>query len=180
MSNLPAKTTSAPPAQMPVQQGAPSGASLIPPQAWLYLIGVPIAVGAVYFILVKPLLIKLGAQTEASKQADKINDQSKRQPFWTGNYYKQYGGNTLQTWEATAFASKLYDAMHGQWFGTGMGTDETAIYSVFNTLGSKGNISQVVEQYSLLHGSDLYTDLEDELEPEELVEVNQKISLYAV
>ena len=157
--------------------------SAIPPQAWAYLIGVPLVIGGVYFILIKPLMIKIGAQTDAAKAADKLNDKVKSQPYWSGAYYLSHGGNTLQPYQAAEFATRLYNCMHDWWSWEtplGLGTDEDCLTGIFNLLGSKGNISMVAEQYSLMFNYDLYSDMEGELSPEELFAITQKISLYAV
>ena len=179
-SNTPAPATPVSAPSNMQQMGAAT--SVIPPQAWFYIIGVPLFVGGVYFILVKPLMTKLGGLTQADKLADKQNDKMKRQPFWTPAYYKSYGGNSLQTWEAASFATRIYDCMHAwdSWSTPfGWGTDEACVAGVFNLLGSKGNISMVSEQYALLYNKDLYNDMESEMDATEMLQITQKISQYA-
>ena len=61
----------------------------------------------------------------------------------------------------------------------GFGTDEACVAGVFNLLGSKGNISMVSEQYSLLYNKDLYNDMESEMDATEILQITQKISQYA-
>ena len=162
--------------------GAMGVANAIPPQVFLYLIGVPLAIGASYFILIKPLLKKFGGQTEDSKAADDLNAKLKGQPYWSGSYYLSYGGDTIKTHEAAEFATRLHNCMHGWFDGLifGWGTDETCIFGIFGLLGSKGNISLVSQQYSLMFQRSLFSDMEDEMSSEELAQVAQKISLYAI
>jgi|TARA_R110000824_G_scaffold199124_3_gene383175 hypothetical protein len=165
------------------QLSAMGAANAIPPQVFLYLIGVPLIIGGAYFILIKPLMKQIGAQTDAAKAADKLNDKVKSQPYWTGAYYKSFGGNTLKTHQAAEFATRLYNCMHAwdSWATPfGWGTDEACISGIFNLLGSKGNISMVSEQYSLMYNNDLYADMESEMAPEDLFAVTQKISQYAI
>tara|TARA_R110000751_G_scaffold91334_1_gene179348 strand:- start:43 stop:606 length:564 start_codon:yes stop_codon:yes gene_type:complete len=184
-SNAPAVQTTqafAPPMGGAPQMGAST--SVIPAGAWLLLIGVPIAIGGAYFLLIKPLLNKLGGQSDADKAAEQLNDKVKSQPYWSGAYYKsgQGRGATLQPHQAGRMAQKLYDCMHGWTLTTpfGIGTDETCITGVFNLLGSKGNISIVSEQYALMYNLELYADMESELEDTEMFAVTQKISQYAI
>lgn len=185
-SNAPAvQATQAPAPQMGNMQQMGGATSAIPPQAWLILIGVPIVVGGLYFLIAKPLMKRFGALTDAAKMADKMNDKVKSQPFWSGAYYKsgQGRGATLQPFQAAQFATRLYNCMHEFWSLStpfGLGTDESCITGVFNILGSKGNISIVSEQYALMFNKELYADLESEMEPEELFSITQKISQYAI
>ena len=160
-----------------------SALSMLPPQAWLYIIGVPIVVGSVYFLVVKPILKATNVlKDKDDEEIDKINDKVKKQPFWNGSWYKTYGGATLSDQDASMFAKKLIDAMGSTsgWANPkSWGTDEETIYGVFASLGSKGNISKVVEAYAISSNyKDLYTDLESELDNEDLNQVFQKISMY--
>ena len=100
----------------------------------------------------------------------------KLQPFWTANYYKSYGGDTIDQTEASNYANTLFQAMKG---GFGWGTDEASIMGVFSSLGSKGNISKVNEAYNIRYNADLLSHLEDELDVEDLLGIAQKISVYA-
>ena len=122
-------------------------------------------------------------ESKEDKEIDKINDTMKRQPFWNSNWYKTNGGTTISDTEASAFAQKLDDAMgktYGWWRADKWGTEEEKIYGIIANLGSKGNISKVVEAYAIkTNMRDLYTDMENDLDDEELSKVAQKISMYA-
>ena len=159
------------------QQGGGGMLGAIPPQAWFYIIGIPMVLGASYFLFMRPVLRKLNIlKTNEDKLAEKIWKEVKLQPFWTANYYKSYGGDTISSQEASDYAKQLNTAMKG---GLGWGTNEEAIVGVFSALGSKGNISKVVEAYNISNQADLLAHLEDELSIEELNEIATKISIYA-
>ena len=152
-------------------------ASAIPPQAWFYIIGVPIAIGGMYFLVAKPIMTKLNIlKTKEDEASDKVWAEVKKQPYWDGNYYKQKGGNTISPQEANDFATTLHQAMKGGAFG--WGTDEHAINGVFSALGSKGNISMVAEAYNFTRGKDLVSELDGELNEAERMDLVQKISMY--
>ena len=160
-----------------IQQARQVGGA-IPPQAWFYIIGVPIAIGAAYFLLYRPIAKKLNiVKTKEDEVAEQTWNQIRLQPFWTANYYKSYGGDTITAQEAADYAGTIYEAINGGFFG--MGTDEDAIYSVFSILGSKGNISKVAEAYNIRYKKDLLNDMEGDLNSEELIEVGTKISVYS-
>ena len=160
-----------------IQQAKMAG-SAIPPQAWLYIIGVPIAIGAAYFLVYRPVMKKLNIiKTKEDEVAEQTWNTIRLQPFWTANYYKSYGGDTITSQEAADYAGTIYDAINGGLFG--LGTDEGAIYSVFSILGSKGNISKVAEAYNIRYKKDLLNDLEGDLASDELIEVGTKISVYS-
>jgi len=154
----------------------------IPPVAWFYIIGIPVVIGGVYFLIARPIMKKLNLiETQEDKETKKIIDITKRQPFWNASWYVTHGGNTLNDYDAGEFAQQLIDAMGSTsgWYNPySWGTNETAIYSVFGLLGSKGNISKVVEQYNIRAGQDLYADLESELAEDEMLQIAQKISMY--
>ena len=156
-----------------------------------YLIGTPLLLGGVYLVVVNPLLKRFGLKDSAQdKELDKVNDLVEAQAFWSPSWYKINGGNTISKSYANAYAKQLYCAMFsGYWkgcgngflgIGGGWGTDESAIGSVFNALGTKGNISLVSERYSQVYDSDLFTDLKSELdEGTEFADyVSKKISQY--
>ena len=151
--------------------------SAIPPTAWFYIIGIPMVIGGIYFLVARPIMKKLNiVKTPEDKLADNTWNTIKLQPFWTANYYKSYGGDTIDQTEASNYANTLFQAMKG---GFGWGTDEASIMGVFSSLGSKGNISKVNEAYNIRYNADLLSHLEDELDVEDLLGIAQKISVYA-
>ncbi len=167
---------------MPSRGQVRQGLSMIPPQGWLYIVGIPLALGVGYFLLYRPLAKKLNIiKTKDDELAEKTWNQIRLQPFWTSNYYKSYGGDTITSQEAVDYANRLYNAMKTDTWTKpfGLGTDEDAIFGVFGALGSKGNISKVAEAYNIVNQADLLTHLESELNSEELIEIGTKISVYA-
>jgi len=146
------------------------------------ILALPVVLGlGIYFGVYRPILQKMNVlKTKDDKETEKLVDDVKSQPFWTPNYYKQQGGHTISMMDATNYARTLDKAMHGWFNGNvfGYGTDEDAIYGVFNALGTKGNISMVVEAYMSMYNVDLYADLASELSDTDMLEVAQKISLY--
>jgi hypothetical protein len=155
-----------------------AGASMIPPQAWLYIIGIPMVIGGAYFLVYRPILKKLNViKTKEDEAAEQVWNKIRLQPFWTANFYKGYGGDTITSQEAINYADTLYSAMKGGFFG--MGTDESAIFGVFGALGSKGNISKVAEAYNIKYKADLLNHIEEELDTDDLIEVGTKISVYS-
>lgn len=163
--------------------GGGNVASKIPPQMWLYIIGIPVAIGVGYFGVIRPVLKKFGViKSQADKEFEKLNKDVERQGFWKATWYKENGGSTLSDSQARHFAAQLAKAMDGTgtWYDVGWGTDEEAIASVFRQLGSKGNISRVAEAYNQMYNKDLLTALKpDELSEEEFTTyVSQPISQY--
>lgn len=159
-----------------------SALSVIPPQAWFYIIGIPLVIGGVYFLVARPLLKKINViKTKEDVLADKTWNTIKLQPFWTANYYKTYAGDTISQNEASNYANILNQHMKGgdDWWDWGMGTDEPGVFGVFSTLGSKGNISKVAEAYNIRFNADLLSHLEDEMDTDDLLNIAQKISVYA-
>ena len=116
----------------------------IPPSMMIYVIGIPLTLGLVYFGLVRPVMRKFKLiETPEDKALKKLNDDVKRQPFWSASWYKTFGGNTLTDYDAGVFAQKLIDAMGSTSWAINpysWGTNETKINGVFSALGSKGNI----------------------------------------
>ena len=99
--------------------------------------------------------------------------------FWNPTFYKQEGGLTLTDGMLTRYANELHDAMFGDYWTAGYGTDEESISGAFRQIQTKGNISRVVEIYNNKFNSDLLADLNDELSLEEFGEyVSKPISMY--
>ena len=165
--------------QSPIRQQVSSGASMIPPQAWFYIIGIPVVLGGMYFLVYKPVLQKLNIfKTKEDEAGEETWNIIRKQPFWTNNYYKSYGGDTITSQESGDYAKALYEAMKGGGWDMGWGTDEAKIFGVFSSLGSKGNISKVAEAYNISYKADLLNHIEEELDTEDKLEVATKISMY--
>lgn len=187
MSNKVAKTSTT-----PIVVKAPEREmTLVDYMPIIYMLGTPIVLAGIYFVVVNPILKRLGIKDSAEdKEYQKIQDDVSAGSFWSPTYYKQNGGATISSSYADVYAQRLYCSMFsGYWkgcgtqgflgIGGGWGTDESAIGSVFQQLGSKGNISLVAERYAQVYNSDLYNDLDSELNTEDFAEyVSNKISKY--
>jgi hypothetical protein len=143
---------------------------------------------ASYFLVIKPLLEKLGIKKDkVDKANDEMMDITLNQAFWSPYWYKQNGGATISDDLAEAYAHHLYCAMFNgfyencgnTWIGGGWGTAEGEIGSTFAQIGSKGNLSKVVEAYFDKFQDDLKVDLQDELNSTDFNKsVTEKISQY--
>ena len=76
------------------------------------------------------------------------------------------------TGTAKTQADKLYQAMKG---GISLGTDEDAIFEVFEQITTKAQYDAVKKTYRGVYDRDLYGDLEDELSPNEEYEKDGKV-----
>lgn len=76
------------------------------------------------------------------------------------------------TGTAKTQADKLYKAMKG---GISLGTDEDAIFEVFEQITTKAQYDAVKKTYRGVYDRDLYGDLEDELSPNEEYEKDGKV-----
>ena len=155
-------------------QAGASALGMIPPQVYLYVIGIPVVIGFAYFGIVRPILKKTGViDTPESKEMDKINDSLWSGRYWSPLWYKNNGGKSITEQQAVSYANIIKDAVDG-W-----GTDEEAIYGVFEQLGSKGNVSKVAESYSRIQGGESLSErLKSELDDEEQLTLASKITNY--
>lgn len=151
-----------------------SALGMIPPQVYLYVIGIPVVVGVAYFGVVRPILKSVGVfKTPESKEMEKVNDSMWVGKYWSPIWHTINGGVTLSDYQARNYAKTLYDATWG-W-----GTDEEAIYGVFEQLGSKGNVSKVAEAYARSYdNASLMETLKSELDSEEALALAQKITNF--
>lgn len=154
--------------------GKPSALGMIPPQVYIYIIGIPVLVGVAYFGVIRPILKKTGViDTPESKEMDLVNDKLWVGGYWNPKWYVNNGGANIDDNMAKRYAETVYDAIWG-W-----GTDEEAIYGVFERLGSKGNISKVAEAYGRLYSnSSLVEGIKGDLGDEEALTLASKIANY--
>jgi hypothetical protein len=161
--------------------GGGSALGNVPPKVWLYVIGIPVVLGASYFGVIRPVMKKLGViKSEEDKTFEKVNDLVEKQPFWSRSYYLTInnGKKPLTNTQAKFFSDELYNATRGGW--TGWGTDEEKIAGAIRNIGSKAGISQVAEKFWNTRQSDLLGVLTDELDDNYFATyVTQPISTYA-
>ena len=159
---------------MPQGQAGASALGMIPPQVYLYVIGIPVLVGVAYFGIVRPILKETGLiKTPESKEMDKVNDTLWGGKYWSPTWYKTNGGVSLSPQQAKEYAEEIGDGVNYFW-----GTDEEKIYGVFERLGSKGNISKVAESYNTIYGESLSERLKSELNDEEQLVIAEKITRF--
>jgi len=159
---------------MPQGQAGASALGMIPPQVYLYVIGIPVLVGVAYFGIVRPILKETGLiKTPESKEMDKVNDTLWGGKYWSPTWYKTNGGVSITPQQARDFAIRIREGVE-YW----LGTDEEKIYSVFESLGSKGNVSKVAESYNILYSESMSERLKSELDDEEQLVIAEKITRY--
>jgi hypothetical protein len=129
-----------------------------------YFIGIILILFIVYKLLGKIGIVKTSAKRQAEKTAGKSIDQLRTDDIFNPDYFKgktfkQLGNNT-----AKKYATDIRNSL------AGFGTNEETIFSTFGKLDNKIQVSEVVNQYKLLHGFPLYimsdnlqSDLLDEL-----------------
>lgn len=151
-----------------------SASGKIPPHVLAMIIGIPIAIGFMYFGVINPILKKTGLKdTAESKAEDKVLDLMLSGAYWSPRWYKENGGNDISLREAKDYAEQIEDA-----FGW-VNDDEKSIYGVFEQLGSKGNISMVAEAYARINdGDSLISRMTSKLNDSELFRVAVIISNY--
>ena len=156
-----------------VNTSSSQGGTGIPPVAVVgVVVGSLVIVGlAFYYIKIAEFfgLKDTAEEKNLSKQANLTQGSQ----FWTPSYYKKYGGVTYTDPQLRTLARRLYEATDG------LGTDESAIASVFRTLQTKGNISKMSEIYARIYDRDVLADLTGDMGDVEFAEyVSKPISLY--
>lgn len=139
------------------------------------VIGWGVGIGAVYFLLIKPVLESVGVlQTKDDKakaEQTAANSTSLNNPF-NPRYYQDRGtGSQLLTKaSAEAMAEQLYKAV-GTFYD-----DENAVYGVLRQLKYKTQVSFLADVFYKKYGIDLYNLLERNFGSNELSVVNNIVS----
>lgn len=112
-----------------------------------------IVVGASYFLLVKPILEKIGVLKSASEKQNQaaITEQSAYNPA----YYKQRGNVTITRAYAESAAQQIKNAFHILY------DDFNTIIGVFKTLKNKSDVSYLSDVFLNNYGYDLYGYISD-------------------
>ena len=132
-------------------------------------LGVVVLGTIAYFVVVNPLLKWTGLKDDkVDKTAKKEADKQKGAGYWSPNYYldKQNRLTTNAT-RADALASSLKRKIDG-FFSI---EDESGIYSQLSELKTFADLSFVASKYKKFFNEDLLTELIDDLNSEELMEV---------
>lgn len=120
------------------------------------LIQYVILVGAGYFLVLKPILEKLGLKKSAEEKAlEDINYIPPAGNVWAGSAYKQVPGALLLTSSvAKKYAKQIYDA-----FGF-FGDDEAVIFGIFRSLKTQSQVAWLAKAFKELYGTELLTFLQ--------------------
>jgi hypothetical protein len=134
-------------------------------------------IGATYFLVVRPILVKVGIQKTAEdrKREDQIKDYSTStaSPF-NPNYWKTVSKALILTSASSdALAKTIYDAI-GFFYD-----DENAVYGVFRQLKAKTQVSYLADVFFKKYNYDLYQYLARNLNANELAIVNGIVSNLA-
>lgn len=130
--------------------------------------------GAGYFLVVAPILKKLGIlKSNVDQQADVIEtgDDSPFSPLWQKKIKQNH---QLFTRAANlTFVNRLRKALTGiVW----MNDDEEAVYAIFKAFPSQAHVSHFAQIYAEITGKNLFSWLRNELSESELSTVIQIVN----
>ena len=137
----------------------------IPPQVYIYVIGIPVAVVVIYFGILNPLLKQLGIKDDkADKKASDKNFKESEKNYWTLEYWKNAKQRpSISESQADDIAEQIYDA--NSWYND----NEESVGNAFRKMNmNKSNVSLVADRFSHLYKEDLYGYLDNFLNPEEM------------
>lgn len=122
------------------------------------------AIAVIVIIFMTAILKKLGIfKSAAVKNVDKNLVDIQTADYFNPSYYKTVGAfKPLGGNMSLTLATKIRKALRG------IGTDENAIYDVFNQMYNKANISEVAESYYLEYKKDMKVDLLNDLGKKEV------------
>jgi len=136
----------------------------------LKVAGYGLAIGAGYFLVVRPVLQKFGViqtkEAKAQAEQDKVNASSQTSAYSPNLYKNKPGALLLTSASANALADQIYNAI-GNFYD-----DENAIYAVLRQLKSKDQLSQLADVFTKRHAADLFTYLRRNLNDSEMEIIN--------
>jgi hypothetical protein len=119
------------------------------------LIEYVIWIGAGYFLILKPILQKLGIEkTAEDKELLNVDLEAPKQSVWSGNTFIVPGAKLLTNADATKYAKIIYDA-----FGF-FGDDESAVIGVFRGLKTQSQVASLAQKFKDIYKTDLFTFLQ--------------------
>lgn len=124
----------------------------IPPQIIAYVTGFLIIIWVVYLLLKKIGLV----ESREEKVKDKMNEEAAKEAvkWFPPNIWKNYPASTaMNSTISEGYAKEIHDS-----FGW-INDDEDKIYSVFQKLVYKQNVSQLAQSYEQLYSADLHAKL---------------------
>lgn len=123
-----------------------------------YVILIYAIAAIVVIVFLSAILKKLGIFKSKEKK-EQIENLTKLQTveYFNPAYYKTVTAKPLGTNLAGELAKELRKALRGA------GTDENAVYSIFNRLYNKTNVSELAEAYYLEYQKDMKTTILNDL-----------------
>ena len=143
----------------------------LPPQAWAYIIGIPVAVAVVYFGVLNPILKATGIKDDkADKDAKREQERQKKADWWKPSFWKNRKNRvTIDSNQADMLAQQIYDA--AGFFND----DEEAVSDVFKNITSKEDLSRLADRFSIRYKKDLHDYLISFNEPDTM---NEYVYIY--
>jgi hypothetical protein len=129
-----------------------------------------LGIGALYFLLLKPVLEKTGViETKEAAEAKKAEAQlatGTDSPFNPGFYKGKVGASLITKASAEALAKQIYDAVGN------ISDDENAVYAALRTLKAKTQLSFLSDVFTQKYAADLYQYLRRNFNDSEMAVVN--------
>lgn len=120
-------------------------------------------VALVVIVFLAAILKKLGVfKSKDKKEAEADLAEIREADYFNPAYYRTVKFKPLGTNQSEAFAKQIRKSLRGA------GTDEEAIYSVFNQMYNKTNISEVADAYYMEYKKDMKTDILNDLSEKEV------------
>lgn len=114
-------------------------------------------------IFMTAILKKLGIfKTKEKKEAEVNISEMRDADYFNPTYYRTVKFKPLGLNQSQEFAKSIRKALRGA------GTDEEMIYSIFNQMFNKTNISEVAEAYYIEYNRDMKTDILNDLSQKEV------------
>lgn len=115
-----------------------------------------IIIGGAYFLIIKPILQKLGIQqSPEEKELERLDTVKPSENVWSGAGYKfPAGALLLKNDVASKYAKQIYDA-----FGF-FGDDEAVILGIFRALKTQSQVAWLAKVFKEKYKTDLLTFLQ--------------------
>lgn len=131
----------------------------------VYIAGFIIVLFVLYKILSGIGIIKTGKRKQQDKEKDAAVEDLRTEQIFSPDYYKNKKFKSLGSNAAGEYAKNIRKAIRG------IGTDEELLYTTFNKLYNKCNVSEIAEIYFNKYKNDLQADLLNELTDKETVQL---------
>jgi hypothetical protein len=129
----------------------------------VYIAGFIIVLFVLYKIMSSIGIIKTGKRKREDQEKDAAVEDLRTEEIFSPDYYKNRKFKSLGSNAAGLYAKNIRKAIRG------IGTDEELLYTTFNKLYNKCNVSEIAELYFKEYKNDLQADLLNELTDKETV-----------